>query len=283
MEYSNDFLTTENNTPALWMAQFPKLNVGDNKYVRGHAMIFGGYPLTGAARLAARAAARIGAGLVTVAVPAKAFTICAQSLLSIMVKSINSSKEFTQLLQDPRITAYLIGPGAGIKNSLRTRIIMLLKTGKPVVLDADALSVFATHPDKLFENIKGPCVLTPHEGEFSRLFDIQGDKLQRAQEAAKRSHAVVILKGNHTIIAAPDGRAVVNTQAPATLATAGTGDVLSGIVTGLLAQGMEPFAAACAAVWIHAEAANIFGVGLMAEDLPDILPKVLQKLNKLEV
>ena len=181
-------------------------------------------------------------------------------------------------MQDSHITSYLIGPGAGIEENICNRILALLNTGKSVVLDADALTAFATQPELLFKSIKSPCVLTPHEGEFSRLFDVQGDKLQRACEAAKRSHAVVILKGNHTIIAAPDGRAVVNINASATLATAGTGDVLSGIVTGLLAQGMEVFSAACAAVWIHAEAANRFGVGLIAEDLPDILPKVLKTL-----
>ena len=264
------------NSPSLWLEHFPKLHHDDNKYTRGHAVIFGGYPMTGAARLAAKAAARIGAGLITVAVPQKAFSIYAASLLSIMAKPLSSSQDFQHLIQDQRISAYLIGPGAG--THIQSRILALLKTKKPIVLDADALTAFQGNPTVLFKNIQNPCVLTPHEGEFSRLFDIQGNRLYRARAAAKLSKAIIILKGTETIIASPDGRSVINKNAPPSLATAGSGDVLSGIITGLLAQNMDPFLASCATVWIHAEAANLFGIGLMAEDLPDLLPQILNRL-----
>jgi NAD(P)H-hydrate epimerase len=172
----------------------------------------------------------------------------------------------------------LIGPGAGVSAATRERALAMLATRRPVLLDADAITVFAGRTAALAAAIQGPCILTPHEGEFARLFEFTGDKLSRARTAARSSGAIIVLKGSDTVIAAPDGRAVVNTNAPASLATAGSGDVLGGMILGLLAQGMEAFAAAAAGVWLHGAAAADFGPGLLAEDLPDLLPGVLRRL-----
>jgi len=270
---------TFENEPRLWSGDLPQLQPQANKYTRGHALVFGGYPLTGAARLSARAAARVGAGLTTVAVPQIALPIYASALTSIMVHPLAEPQDVTRLLEDRRLTALLIGPGAGVDAQTRARTLELLATGRPVVLDADALTAFQTDPTLLDRAITGACVMTPHEGEFARLFQFEGDKITRARTAARRSGAVIVLKGSDTVIAAPDGRAIVNTNAPASLATAGTGDVLAGLILGLLAQGMDPFLGAAAAVWLHGAAAQAFGTGLMAEDLPDLLPAVLTRLQ----
>jgi NAD(P)H-hydrate epimerase len=273
-------IDTWENTPELWREKLPQLQSGGNKYSRGHALLYGGYPMTGAARMAARAAARIGAGLTTIAVPERAFALYAPALTSIMVQPLTRDEDFAGLLKDPRYTAFSIGPGAGVNDATRERALTLLQTGKPVVLDADAISVFSSHTDELFQAIRGPCVITPHEGEFKRIFDSAGDKLTRARRAARRSGAVVVLKGADTVIASPDGRAIINCNAPATLATAGAGDVLGGFILGLLAQGMDAFPAAAAGVWMHGAAASAFGPGLLAEDLPDLLPGVLKRLAR---
>ena len=174
-----------------------------------------------------------------------------------------------------------IGPGAGVGASTRRFVLAALATKRAAVLDADALTSFAEAPQDLFQAIVGPCVLTPHAGEFKRLFNFEGDKLQRTRRAAKQCNAVVLLKGPDTVIAAPDGRAIINSNAPAQLATGGSGDVLTGFVAALLAQGMAPFEAAAAAAWLHGAAATEYGLGLVAEDLPNVLPRVLQKLKLL--
>ena len=273
-------IDTWENSPALWRARLPQWHANINKYSRGHALLYGGYPMTGASRMAARGAARSGAGLTTIAVPELAFAIYAAALTSIMVQPLAQNEDFTRLLADPRYTAFSIGPGAGVSDATRLRALDMLNTGKPVVIDADAISVFASRPEELFQAIHGACVMTPHEGEFKRVFDVSGDKVARARHAARRSGAVIVLKGADTVIAAPDGRAIINSNAPSTLATAGSGDVLGGFILGLLAQDMDAFPAAAAAVWLHGAAAAAFGAGLMAEDLPDLLPAVLRHLGQ---
>ena len=282
---------TFENDPALWADALPGLQPDGNKYTRGHALVWGGWPTTGAARMAARAAARVGAGLTTVAVDVSlseaALPVYAAALTSIMVSAVARPEDLGRLLADSRYSGLLIGPGAGTGPDTRARVLAMLNTGRATVLDADALSAFKDDPDVLFRAINGPCVLTPHEGEFTRLFeavmDVRGDKLARGRAAAHRSGAIVVLKGSDTVIAAPDGRAIINANAPPTMATAGAGDVLSGMVLGLLAQGMEPFLAAAAAVWMHGAAAAHFGPGLLAEDLPDRLPAVFRRLARLSV
>jgi ADP-dependent NAD(P)H-hydrate dehydratase / NAD(P)H-hydrate epimerase len=272
-------IDTWENDPNLWRAQLPQAKSSANKYTRGHALLCGGYPMTGAARMAARAAARIGAGLTTIAVPQVAFPLYAAALTSIMVQPLTQAADLSRLLSDPRYTAFLVGPGAGVNDATRETALEILRTARPVLLDADAISVFAGRTADLARAIRGPCVMTPHEGEFVRVFDVRGDKLGRARAAARQSGAIIVLKGADTVVAAPDGRAIVNTNAPATLATAGSGDVLGGLILGLLAQGMDAFAAAAAGVWVHGAAAASFGPGLLAEDLPDLVPAVLRQLE----
>ncbi len=266
------------NSPPLWSERMPVPGAAGNKYTRGHALLYGGYPMTGAARMAARAAARIGCGLTTLAVPEVGFPVYAAALTSIMVQPLRHDDDLPPLLSDRRYSAFSIGPGAGVNAATRRHALSMLRTSKPVVLDADAISVFAERPQELFDAIAGTVVMTPHEGEFKRIFHIDGDKLKRARGAAQRSGAVIVLKGADTIIAAPDGRAAINGNAPPTLATAGSGDVLGGLILGLLAQGMDAFHAAAAAVWIHGACAAAFGPGLLAEDLPDLVPGVLRML-----
>jgi hydroxyethylthiazole kinase-like uncharacterized protein yjeF len=269
---------TWENAPPLWHEKLPVYEAAAHKYSRGHALLVGGYPMTGAARMAARAAARSGAGLTTIAVPEAAFPIYAGALTSIMAQPLKADSDFDRLLEDPRYSAVSIGPGAGVNDATRSHALSALRSRKAVVLDADALTVFAGRTDELFEHIHGACVMTPHDGEFKRLFDASGDKLTRARRAARQSGAVIVLKGSDTVVAAPDGRAAINANAPSTLATAGSGDVLGGIILGLLAQGMDAFPAAAAGVWMHGAAASEFGPGLLAEDLPDLLPRIWRRL-----
>jgi NAD(P)H-hydrate epimerase len=267
------------NHPDWWAHAFPWPRPAGHKYTRGHALIAGGAVMTGAARLAAGAAARLGAGLVTVAAPEPAFPIYAAALTGIIVQSAGTIDGFRNLLADRRRNAALIGPGAGVASGTRDKTLAILAAEKRTVLDADALTVFAENPQALFAAIRSDCVMTPHEGEFVRLFDGAGSKLQRAVRAAQASGAVMLLKGNDTVIAALDGRAAINEGAPPELATAGSGDVLAGMVLALLAQDMPAFEAAAAAVWLHAEAARRHGPGLVAEDIVGALPATLAALK----
>ncbi len=279
---------TFENGPALWSLRYPWRRPDSHKYHFGHALILGGAVMTGAGRLAARAALRVGAGLVTVACTRETLPIYALSAPSAITAPVETEADYQALLADRRKNAVLLGPGNGVGAQTRGRALAALGAGqaaalgagKAVVLDADALTSFEARPSDLFEAIEGPCVLTPHEGEFGRLFaGLAGDKLARARAAAALSGAVVLLKGADSVIAAPDGRAAINANAPPELATAGTGDVLAGLIVGLLAQGMTSFDAACAAAWLHGETGAALGPGLIAEDLPEALPGVLRRLR----
>jgi hydroxyethylthiazole kinase-like uncharacterized protein yjeF len=271
------------NEPPLWLPHFPWPTPEGHKYARGHAVVVSG-PLysTGAARLGARGALRVGAGLVTIASPRDALTVNASSLTAIMVREADDARGLEALLADERKNAVLIGPGVGVGPRTKAMVLAALGSSASVVLDADAITSFAEDAATLFAAIgkrTAPVVLTPHEGEFARLFgDLAGSKLDRARKAAARSGATVLLKGADTVVAAPDGLASINATTSSWLATAGSGDVLAGSVLGLLAERMPPFQAASAAVWLHGKAAKDFGPGLIAEDVPEMLPKVLREL-----
>lgn len=280
------------NGPGLWCSGWQAPGQEGHKYSRGHALVFsGGATTSGAARLSATAALRAGAGLVTLASPPSAVMVNACHLTAVMLKSVADPQAAADLLQDKRLNALAIGPGFGVGGDAvdgkgaRTRdfVSCLLYAGRALVLDADALTSFAASPELLFEGIRkgaAAVVMTPHEGEFARLFpDLkEGSRLERAGLAAERSGAVVVLKGADTVIAAPDGRAAINCNGSPWLATAGSGDVLTGIICGLLAQSMPLYEAACMGVWLHGAAGTSFGPGLIAEDLPDELPKVFKAL-----
>lgn len=268
------------NAPDVWETGFPWPEFNDHKYSRGHAVVVGGAEMTGAARLAVQSAMRAGAGIVTVAVPTEAATIYRLSLPGAIIRPVRDTGTFREVIEDQRVSVCLVGPGNGVNVATREKTLAILRQGLPVVLDADALSVFEETRDLLLSNIQSPCLLTPHKGEFDRLFDVAGDKITRVREAARQSGAAVLLKGADTVLAAPDGRVVVNDNAPADLATAGAGDVLAGMATGLMARGLDPFEAGCIAVWLHGEAAKVIGPGLIAEDLPNVLPSVLRYLKE---
>jgi hydroxyethylthiazole kinase-like uncharacterized protein yjeF len=277
------------NSPALWRNAYPQARAEGHKYSRGHAVVVSGGPSsTGAARLAARGALRAGAGLVTIASPRDALNINAAENLAVMVRAVDGALELKEFLVDKRRNAIVLGPGGGVGPVMREQVRAALESEAAVVLDADALTSFAGEPEALTNFIgKRPgraVVLTPHEGEFSRLFSRLEEeahsrsKLEKARLAAAGSGAVLVLKGADSVVAEPNGRAAIADNGPPTLATAGSGDVLAGMACGLLAQGMPVFEAACAAVWLHGEAAKEFGLGLIAEDLPDMLPRVYGRL-----
>ncbi|MEQ9638639.1 MAG: NAD(P)H-hydrate dehydratase [Alphaproteobacteria bacterium] len=266
---------TWRNGPDLWLPSWPGPRQDGHKYSRGHVVVAAGpFGRGGAARLAARGALRIGAGLVTLAAPREAVNEHAGMLDAIMMEG-----GFIDAIEDARRNAVVVGPGNGITGQTRANALHALQAGKATVLDADALTVFADARSLLMDALHANCVLTPHEGEFARLFDVEGGKLARARAAAAQCGAVVLLKGPDTVIAAPDGRAIINDNAPPDLATAGAGDVLAGFIGGLLGQGVPAFEAAAAAAWLHGEAARAFGPGLIAEDLPEMLPAVLRQLR----
>jgi hydroxyethylthiazole kinase-like uncharacterized protein yjeF len=272
------------NGPELWGDAFPWPQPNGHKYARGHCVVVSGPAhATGAARLAARGALRGGAGLVSVASPMEAVAVNAATLTAIMVKPFSGAGGLAELLNDSRLNAVVAGPGCGVGEETRELVRTVLASKAGAVLDADALTSFKGDPAALFALLREPAVLTPHEGEFERLFvgllAKAQNKVEAVRAAAAAANCTVLLKGADTVIAAPDGRAVVNTNAPPWLATAGSGDVLSGIIGGLMAQGMESFGAACAGVWLHGEAANCFGIGLIAEDIPETLPQVLRALR----
>jgi hydroxyethylthiazole kinase-like uncharacterized protein yjeF len=280
---------TFENLPQLWHGAFPVPRIDGHKYARGHTIVVSGdLAATGAARMAARGALRAGAGLVTLASPREALAVNASALTAVMVHATDTVVEFAELLNDKRLNACVIGPGAGVGERTCDFVLTALSAKRHLVLDADALTSFAGAPDRLFEAIKSEpdpqVVLTPHEGEFPRLFsDISNkhplrSKLERVRAAAERSGAVVLLKGPDTVVASPDGRAAIAANAPPWLATAGAGDVLAGIIAGMLAQGAPAFEAACIGVWMHGAAAREAGPGLIAEDLSETLPAVFRRL-----
>jgi len=280
---------TFENIPELWQGSFPVPRIDGHKYGRGHAVVVSGdATATGAARLAARGALRAGAGLATLASPRDALAINASALTAVMIRAIDSAAEFAGLLADKRLNACVIGPGAGVGQRTRDFVKAALSAQRGLVLDADALTSFADAPDHLFEAIKtagdSQVILTPHEGEFPRIFSDMDNKhplrskLERVRSAAERSGAVVLLKGPDTVVASPDGRAAIAANAPPWLATAGAGDVLAGMIAGFLAQGAPAFEAASMGVWMHGEAGSEAGPGLIAEDLPEVLPAVFRRL-----
>ncbi|HSY56297.1 MAG TPA: NAD(P)H-hydrate dehydratase [Bradyrhizobium sp.] len=280
---------TFENVPSFWRGSYPVPEIDGHKYSRGHvAVVSGGLAATGAARLAARGALRAGAGLVTLASPRDALAVNAAALMAVMVRAVDTVVEFAEMFADKRFNACVIGPGAGVGERTRDFVLTTLSAKRAVVLDADALTSFAGSPEQLFEAIRHSSdpqvVLTPHEGEFPRLFsDISNkhpfrSKLERVRDAAERAGGVVLLKGPDTVVASPDGRATIAANAPPWLATAGAGDVLAGMIAGLLSQGVPAFEAASIAVWMHGEAAREAGPGLIAEDLPETLPAVTRGL-----
>jgi hydroxyethylthiazole kinase-like uncharacterized protein yjeF len=277
------------NVPDLWARSFPVPRVDGHKYSRGHAVVVsGGISSTGAGRLAARGALRAGAGLVTIASPRAALAVNAAASLAVMVRPVDGAAELTAFMSDPRSNVVVLGPGGGVGPAMQEMVLAALAMDCAVVLDADALTSFCEEPQALLAALQGhpdgAAVLTPHAGEFSRLFGAlpgmpqAGSKLAQARRAAALAGAVVLLKGPDTVVAAPDGRAAIAENAPPWLASAGAGDVLAGFVAGLLAQGMPGFEATAAAVWLHGETGAQAGPGLIAEDLPEMLPRIYQRL-----
>lgn len=263
-------LNCQENHPDLWCDQIPRYDYDRHKYDFGHSLVWGGQ-MSGAGRLAAMSALRVGSGLVTVLCSESDKLVYALTSPSLIVDEHKDPLVLKAFLRNKKISAFVVGPGAGRNDAFKFFVATALKDCfVPVVLDADAISVFEENPEELLSLLNDQVIITPHEGEFKRLFpQARGCRLERACEAAEKAGCTIVLKGADTIIAAPDGRAVINTNAPYWLARGGTGDVLAGIITGLLAQGVSVFDAACAGVWLHSDAAQRAGSGMIADDLPN--------------
>jgi hydroxyethylthiazole kinase-like uncharacterized protein yjeF len=269
------------NTADLWAARMPWPRIDAYKTSRGRLIVVSGEMwTTGAARLAARAALRIGAGLVTILSPPDALLVNATQSAAVMVRPFDSDVELEEAAENA--DAAVIGPAAGVTEATVANVLALGRTGAAMVVDADALTVFQDDPGELFQALDRDDVLTPHLGEFERVFPglikQAPERVTAVRRAAERAGSVVLLKGPDTVIAAPDGRCAVNLNGSPWLATAGSGDTLAGFIAGLIAQGMDSFEAACAGVWIHAEAAGRHGPGLISEDLPELAVGVLRGL-----
>lgn len=273
------------NNPKFWINNFPLLDSLDNKYSRGVVYVIAGNidegGSVGAAKLAGHSALRAGAGIVKLLCNAKTLPVYASSCLSLMVQSIENVEQYLSLINQSKHDVILAGPGSGVNHKLKSMIIETLKTSTKMLIDADGLTIFADSSDLLFDNIKNDTVLTPHEGEFKKLFKLSDNRVDSAISAAKISKSVIVLKGHNTVIASPCGKYAVNENAPSFLATAGSGDVLAGIIAGLMAQKVEAFDAACMGVYMHSQAAQKIGRGMISEDLLLTIPKTLQDIEEL--
>ncbi|WP_374376301.1 NAD(P)H-hydrate dehydratase [Dongia sp.] len=274
----------------VWLMHLPRVGALDHKYSRGHALVFGSQAMPGAGRLAARAARRIGAGMLTVAAPAEVLPLYMADQPGLIAKPAARAEDVVEILMDSRITALLVGSGMLPDDATREAVLNALASARAAVIDGGGLTAFADRPQELFGLGRADVVLTPHEGEFARLFpdlDVELGKAERARLAAERSRCTIVLKGADTVIAQPPSaigdaqqvRLLINREASPHLATAGSGDVLAGLVLGLLAQGMPAFEAAAAAVWFHSEAGFAAGPGLIAEDLPERIPEIRRLLE----
>ena len=263
------------NNPLLW--DIPKIPMDHNKYDRGHCItVAENVTHIGATKMSAIASLRSGSGMSTILTNQSLMSIYASSLMSIMVRDIVDLKK---LLNDGYTKSVIIGPGSKLNEQTKKTTISVLKSKKKCVIDAGSLSVFENNSEELFKYISDNCaVMTPHEWEFRRLFKFTGNKIERTLLAARASNSTILLKGSDTVIASPEGNIVINSNAPSYLATAGSGDVLSGIIGGLMASGMSPFNSACAGAWIHSECAKLLKRGMIAEDLLNVIPEVISKL-----
>ncbi|MGX6647940.1 NAD(P)H-hydrate dehydratase [Maricaulaceae bacterium MS644] len=285
----------EHNHPDLWNVPGLHIDADAHKHQRGRLCVLsGGHGASGAARLSAEAGLSAGAGYVTLLCPPDALTECAASMRAVVTRAYNPAADFSGVLDAHRAQAAVLGPGAGLTGDTRRRVLQACGQGAALVLDADALTVFEDDPAALYDALHERCVLTPHAGEFVRVFpasaetsDASGEssgenKIEIARNAASRAGAVLVLKGPDTVIAAPDGRVRVNTHASPRLSTAGTGDVLAGLIGAFLAQGADPFDAASAAVWIHGDAGGRMGPGDTAAGLADGLAPALRHVRDLQ-